>query len=123
MKINFFDSWNKFSQPIREHWEELGHEVRFDPLWDKLYDGDINFFYQADQTVIEALKRPHKGKVYVQCVDVEVWTGFADQIDWNKVDGVIFMAKHIQDKIKPILPPNLKTVLIKPGIDLNKFTL
>lgn len=120
MKIALFDSWNgKFSSYIREHWEKLGHSVRFNPTWEDAVGADVNFFYQADNTLVDGVNKNLTGKVYGQCVDIEVWAGQASAVDWSKVDGCVFMAEHIKKMVDVSCPWKL----IKPGIDLQKFTL
>ena len=118
MKINVFDSWNgKFTSSIVEHWRSLGHEVNFNKEYGP---ADIHFWYQSDNACVEGInKTPNVGKIYVQCVDIEVWGGQADAIPWERVSGVIFMARHIKDMVDVKGTP---TAMIKPGIDLEKFT-
>ncbi len=124
MNIVLFDTWNgKFSTPIREHWEKLGHKVIVNPPYDAMLEADLTFCYQADNCAIEAALKPRKGKLIIQCVDIEVWAGQANAIDWTKVDGCLFMADHIKDLVKiPLQKESFKFGLIKPGIDVNKFT-
>ena len=119
-RIIIFDSWKKFTEPIAEHWKSLGHQVIFNPQWEAMLEADLSFFYQADNTAIEGVTKPHTGRVFIQCVDIEVWAGQASAVDWTKVDGAIFMAKHIKDIVNVGSTP---WKLIKPGIDTNKFTL
>ena len=128
MILNLFDSWNgKFTAPLKTHWENLGHTVRFNPQWEAMEDADINFFYPSDNVIVTASKekKPKKGKVYVACIDIEVWANQTFAIDWDYVDGVTFIAKHIMDMVLPRIQPriSLKTALIKPGIDVEKFSL
>ena len=124
MKICIFDSWNgKFSQAIREHWESLGHEVVFNGQYN--IPADVAFFYQSDNAAQVGVKESLANRIYTQCVDIEVWAGQPFGIDWSKVSGCFFMAQHIKDYVesKAQFPHNFRTALIKPGIDLNKFTL
>jgi hypothetical protein len=120
-KIAVFDSWNgKFCMPIVEHWRALGHEVFFNREWEDMEQADVTFFYQADNNAVGHAGFPRKGKLFVQCVDIEVWAGQADALDWSKVDGAIFMAQHIKDRVHIGDTP---FKIIKPGIDTDKFTL
>jgi len=129
MKILIFDSWKgKFSLPIKEHWESLGHEVLFHPTWDKLPEADLVYFYQADNGLVEfttqeALWGAVKCPVYAGCIDIEVWAGQATAVQWSKVTGVTFIAEHIANMVLPKINPPPKVALIKPGINLDKFTL
>ena len=127
MNITIFDSWNgKFSKDFVDHWKSLGHDVRFNPKWEEAIGADLNFFYQADNGAIEGTKN-HKltGKTFVQCVDIEVWAGQPYAVDWTKVDGVLFMARHIKDEVESHIqfPQNVRKIIIKPGIDTAKWTL
>jgi len=121
MNIALFDSWNgKFSKDIQRHWESLGHNVVTNGKWDILEQSDVNFFYQADNTAVEGTKKPKKGKTFVHCVDIEVWAGQASAVNWENVDGALFMAKHIKDMVNVGTTPSK---VIRPGIDINKWTL
>lgn len=122
MKIQLFDSWGgKFSSDIVEHWKSLGHEVEFNGLkYAPEIPADIAFFYQSDNSTQVGVKESNAKKIFVQCVDIEVWGGQADGIEWSKVNGCIFMAEHIR---KMVDTKGVPTALIKPGIDLTKFTL
>jgi glycosyltransferase involved in cell wall biosynthesis len=123
-RIAIFDSWNgKFSKEIVKHWEK-NHEVKVNPTWEQAEYADIVFFYQADNVAVEGTKN-HKfnGKVFVQCVDIEVWAGQANAVNWYDTDGAIFMAKHIRDMVVPSIRADLPIAIIQPGIDLTKYTL
>ena len=123
MKIALYDTWNrKFTQDFIDHWESMGHEVKFNPEWEQAEYADKVFFYQADNQAIEGTKNHHfNGQVYVQAVDIEVWAGQASAVDWTKVDGAIFMAQHLANMVPT--PSNVKRAIIQPGIDLDKWTL
>jgi len=124
MNIIVFDDWkNKFSGDIIDHWRSLGHQVLFDPQWEAMKEADITFFYQASNTAVEGVQKEHTGKIYVQAVDIEVWAGQATAVDYTKVDGLFFMAKHIQDYVLNQISFSGNTALIKPGIDTKKYTL
>ena len=125
-KIAILDSWNgKFSTPIKEHWESLGHEVIFNPTWDKVSEADLIYYYQSDNGLVEftTKKMPHKGKVYAGCIDIEAWANQPQTVDWSQVDGLTFIAEHIMDMVLSKINPPKKVGLIKPGIDLSKFYL
>jgi hypothetical protein len=120
-KIIIMDSWNqKFSGSIAEHWRSLGHQVIFNPQWEAMQEADLTFFYQADNTAVEGVIKPHTGRVFVQAVDIEAWAGQAASVDWTKVDGALFMAPHIKEMVNVGSTP---WRIIKPGIDTDRFTL
>lgn len=121
-KIIIFDSWNgKFTNSIKEHWLASGHQVLVNPVYEAMTEADITFFYQADNVLVDASTKniPHVGKIYGQCVDIEVWAGQANAVNWSYVDGCLFMAKHIKERVDVSCPWKI----IKPGVDTEKFTL
>lgn len=121
MNIIIFDDWNgKFSNAIGKHWESLGHKVIYNPLWEAMQEADLSFFYQASNTAIEGVIKPHRGIIAVQAVDIEVYAGQANAVDWTKVDKAFCMANHIRNRINF----GGKAVrIIKPGIDTEKYSL
>ena len=122
MKIQLFDAWSgKFSSSIRDHWISLGHEVLFNQQYKLDEPADIAFFYTADNSTQVGVKECNAKKIYVQAVDIEIWGGQPDGIDWSKVEGCVTMAQHTSEMVKT--PPNVKRAIIKPGIDTAKFTL
>ena len=122
MKIEIWDSWNgKFTSSIREHWESLGHQVQFNGLNYKATDpADVAFWYQGDSATQVGVSESNAKRKIVQCVDIEVYANQAQNLPWEKIDGCIFMAKHIREMVDVKGTP---TAMIKPGIDLEKFTL
>jgi hypothetical protein len=125
MRIVVFDDWNKkFSGPIIEHWESLGHTIRFNPTWEQAVGAELNFFYQASNTAVEGTTiKELTGKIFVQCVDIEVFAGQATAVNWEKVSGAIFMAKHIKNIVEHGAKVTCPMKIIRPGIDLTKWTL
>lgn len=125
MNITLFDSWNrKFSGPIIDHWEKLGHNIRFNPTWEQAIGADLNFFYQSDNVAVEATTNKQlTGKTFIQCVDIEVWAGQATAVKWDRVDGAIFMAEHLKKYVENQISFPCPVKLIKPGIALDKWTL
>lgn len=143
MKIALADNnARKFTNDIIEHWERLGHEVRYEPgasehlaqwadvyycdTWDnnvhylwKLYNGD------EDHNRTEGWDNSKKPIVVCRVLDWEAWIGrVRDQriIDW--VDKIIFIAPHIQKRVnREVSIPEEKQQLIRPGVNLEKFTL
>lgn len=120
------DSWNgKFSYQLKEHWEDFGHTVLMNPEWDDTLDSDIIFYYQSDNCLVQGSEMglKHKGKVFAQCVDIEVWAGQPFAVNWNYVDGCFFMAEHIKEYVTQRINFKFDTPVIKPGIDLKKYSL
>jgi len=138
-----YQNSRKFINDIVEHWEK-NHEVRVEPgaseklvQWADIYyidDWDNNIHYLYDlyhgdprqaRSWMTDWDNNKKPLIVVRPLDWSVWIGLMrDQqiIDW--VDKIIFIAKHIQDKVNSevTIPPE-KQALIKPGVNLDKFTL
>ena len=123
MKIALFDSWGqKFTRPLVKHWEDNGHDVKVNPEWEQAEFADKVLFYPCDNVAGEGThNHQFNGEVYIFAVDIEIHAGQQNGIDWSKVTGCITMAKHIDEMVKT--PENVKRAIIRPGINLDKFTL
>ncbi len=124
MKLAIYDSWNKkFSGPIIEHWEKLGHQISYNEKYKLDPPADVAFWYQGDNAAQVGVIESNAFIKYVQCIDIEVFAGQPYAIDWSKVNGILFIADHIRDMVLPKINPPKKVAVIKPGIDLSKFYL
>lgn len=139
MKIGVFDSCSwKFSQCLIDHWKSKGHEVRnevgMNPeilAWSDLtyIDWLDNNFYCAwngkggDHEAPDWKPYPKK-KIVVRGIDIDVWAGrHCDQRIWKYMDDMIIISEPLREKVqREGNPPPGKLHLIKPGVDLNKFT-
>lgn len=106
----------------------MGHQVLFNPEFEDMVDADRVFFYPCDNVIGEASARkyPHKGPVFVNCIDIETWANQHNGVDWSWVDGgLLFISNHIQERVlKDIMPRiSCKTAVISPGVSLDHFTL
>lgn len=142
IKIGVADNNNgKFTTDLVNHWRDIGHEVRFEQgaseyiaQWADVYyidtwDNNIHYIYKLYHGD-EGVSRPadwdnnKKPKIIVRALDWEVWIGFArDQsiIDW--VDQVVVITPHIETELRKYADFKNKITLIKPGVNLDKFTL
>lgn len=142
MKIAVADNCHgKFSKDITDHWISRGHEVRFESgasehltQWADLYyvdfwDNNIHYLWKLynddpDHNRTEDWDNNKKPRIVVRAIDWEVWCGLArDQriIDW--VDDVIVIAPHIETELRKHADFGNKIHLIRPGVNLDKFTL
>jgi glycosyltransferase involved in cell wall biosynthesis len=142
MKIAIADNnGGKFTTDIKEHWEQKGHEVRFESgaseflaQWADVYyvdtwDNNIHYLYKLYHGLQEispdcAWDNAKKPRIIVRALDWEVWIGLVrDQkiIDW--VDNVIVIAPHIDVELRKHAEFGSKIRLIRPGVNLDKFTL
>ena len=140
MKIAISDSCGlKFSQDIMDHWIAKGHEVRYErgaseflAQWADIYyidwvDNNINYLFDIykgkheEHPNWQTYKRP---KFVVRAIDYDIWCGGAknqDLIDF--VDTWICIAPHMEKKLREDADFGDKLHLIRPGVNLEKFTL
>ncbi len=142
MRIAMADNCGgKFSFDIRDHFIAKGHEVRFErgvsehlAQWADLYymdwwDNNIHYLWKLYNGDEDKNRTPDwdnnkKPRVVVRAIDWEVWVGLArDQriIDW--VDDCIVIAPHIEKKLRQDNNWREKITLIRPGVNLERFTL
>lgn len=141
MKIGFSDSCAlKFSSDIKKHWEDRGHEVRYEigasefiAQWADIYycdfsDNNIHYLYKIytgqhpEHPNWKTYKRP---KFVVRAIDWEIFIGYArDQNLVNFVDQWICIAPHLEKKLRSEATYREgKLQLIRPGVNLDKFPL
>ena len=63
-------------------------------------------------------------QVIIRLHSYEALSGYCQQINWEKVHTVIFVAQHIYDILKKqniVFPDLVRTRIIPNGIDTNKF--
>lgn len=146
MKIAIADNnGRKFTEDIEKHWLAKGHEVKFESgaseylaQWADLYyidtwDNNIHYIYKfyhgdPDNNLPADLKQTwdnkKKPRMVVRALDWEVWIGLArDQDIINWVDDVIVIAPHIETELRKHADFGSKIQLIRPGVNLEKFTL
>lgn len=132
MKIAIADNQSlRFDKDLKEHWEKK-HEVRYEPgasehlfQWCDLYyinywDNNIHYLYKWHREHPE-VKKP---KIVCRAIDWEIWTGLVrDQniVDW--VDVAITISDHMYKRLMSEVDFKSKLHLIKPGIDVSKYSL
>ncbi len=136
MKIVIHDNAAfKFSQMIAEHWKKRGHEVvqemganpALGETADLIYIDflDSNFYCYFNGPKGDRNPSYPKKRIAVRAIDIDIWMGrHRDPIIWKYMDDMIVINKFYYDMIqKEGSPPPGKLHLIRPGVDLNKFTL
>ena len=141
MKIAIADSCQlKFCRELKEHWEQKGHEVKYEwggseilAQWADLYyidwfDNNIAYVFNWYQNNPNA-KKP---KFTVRVIDMDFWTrGVRSQEMVNFVDYWICIASHIENLLRrerddisgEVIQWSNKLKLIKPGVNLDTFPL
>lgn len=116
MKIAIFDpNMPKFTEDMVEWWESHGHEVKRSRYYDPelIAWGDVIWFDTCDNNLRcgsypdvndptqdgwDMHKMDLTGKrVICRVIDIEVWYGHQNNLDWNLIDDVIFIAPHIRE--------------------------
>lgn len=139
MKIAMHSSAGlKFMQDIKDHWEGKGHQVFYEPganpalaeECDLTYIDflDNNFYclwngLAGDHEAADWKPYPKK-RVVVRAIDIDIWMGrHRDPRIWSYMDDIIvispFYKRMVQEEGNP---PEGKLHLIRPGVDLTKFT-
>jgi glycosyltransferase involved in cell wall biosynthesis len=135
MKIAIFDHVHKFTKDLIEHWEKSGHEVKKDRYLDpKLVNwADTTFFEFCDisiqrgshkEDVIWNGTQPLDKNIIVRLHDIDAWVGQHKGVYWPWVNHLVFVADHIEEKVKQEItfPDTLKIHNIKHGINLERYT-
>ncbi|MGH2613355.1 MAG: glycosyltransferase [Rhabdochlamydiaceae bacterium] len=144
MKLAVADNnGRKFTNDLINHWEALGHEVHVEPgaseklaQWADIYycdiwDNNIHYLYglyNGDPGNSRAWMKDwdNNKKPFIVCrlLDWEVFLGLArDQAMINWVNKAICIAPHIEQKLRAENDWGDKLKLIRPGVNLEKFTL
>src|SRR3990167_5419666 len=135
-KIWVFDNCSfKFSQMIINHWREKGHDVRqemgsnpqacdSDLIYIDWLDQNFYYFYNGPEGNRSQPSYPKK-RIAVRMIDIDYFQGrHTDPEIWKYLDDMIVISKFIYDKVVEETSPysDGKLHLIKPGVDLEKFT-
>jgi glycosyltransferase involved in cell wall biosynthesis len=132
MKIAVFDTNQfKFTQEAIDHWVGQGHEVHqlytchppvlewADVLWFDCIDGNLTWATSAEGAPMIKGK-----KIIARGIDIDVWAGHFQAVNFDLVDHLIFIAPHIKDYFfsRRTVPDKVKVHLIPCGVNTDKFT-
>ncbi len=140
MKIAVADNNNgKFTTDLMDYWKLQGHEVRFErgaseflAQWADIYyidtwDNNAHYLYKLYHGQHDDMPKDwdntKKPRIVVRVLDWEVWCGQVrsqEMVDW--VDNIIFIVPHIQKRVATEVNLKGKDILIRPGVNLEKFT-
>ena len=128
----------KFSQMIISHWRSRGHDVRFemganpeafsswaDLIYIDFIDGNFYSYYNGMNGDRSQPPFPKK-RIAVRGIDIDIWQGrHRDPDIWSYLDDFIVINQFYFDLVRNETSPysDSKLHLIKPGVDLGKFTL
>ena len=128
MKILIVDPWKeKFTKSIREHWTAQGHDVTTSIWWgpDLVSASDVCYFYAVENNLKRASneqEKPPNTRIIAEAVDADIYGGHWRKVNWDWVDGLVCMSKHMHDFMKPKLPDTLPVHHVPGGVDLDKWT-
>lgn len=121
----------KFTRDMMEHWRAQGHEVNFRHTLHlpHIEQADVLWFDCLDNNLVQATRKYpaliRDKFVVVRAIDIDVWAGHFNNVDWLYVDELIFIADHVrahfQSKASPPLHVGIHT--IPCGVSVEKFTL
>lgn len=129
----------KFTKDLMDHWIAKGHDVRYErgsseflAQWADMYYVDTwdnnavylyNLYHGLHDEMPADWDNTKKPTIVVRALDWEVWLGKArDQqvIDW--IDKIICIAPHIEKELNTYANFSDKLRLIRPGVNLERFT-
>ncbi len=84
---------------------------------------DIAWFEWCDQLVIEATKLPKTCRIICRLHSYEAFTEMPSQVDWSKVDHLLFVNKSVDELFRQQISARINTSVIHNGVDLNKFVM
>ena len=126
MKILLFDQNGfKFTQDMIDYWRSQGHEVdasvNYDPS--KVAWADLVWFDCLDNNVVVATSDDTlKGKkVVVRAIDIEVWCGIWNGVNFDYITDLIFTCPHIRKLVTKELPYT-QVHIIPLGVNVGRFS-
>ena len=143
VKILIVDYTMKFMKDLEEHWRLKGHEVQKDRYMDprKINWADTIFFDFCDMSGQrsshpedplwhlpeneEKYQQPLNKNIIIRIHDLDAWVGQHGGVNWQWVNHLVFVAKHIKEKVESELKDRLSNTqihLIKHGVNLDRFS-
>jgi glycosyltransferase involved in cell wall biosynthesis len=129
----FHDGGSKFWMPLRDYWENLGHEVRSHAnysVW-RNWEPDLILFEFCNNNVVGYTNKwvdiyGKAPKVVVRCHGVGVRLNVYKNVNFDYVDDVIFVSDWLKRQTDHWNLNHFNTVpkhVVYNGVNLNKFTL
>lgn len=95
-----------------------------DEFYQAYHDTDIAWVEWCDQLAANATVSPKLSKIVVRLHSYEMFTPMPGQLDWNKVDKLVFVNPVVRDYClqKFRIRPDITTVIFN-GVDTEKYTI
>ncbi|MDD2889881.1 MAG: glycosyltransferase family 4 protein [bacterium] len=93
-------------------------------LYDIMQWSDVSWFEWCKPILAYVTQRPKICKIICRLHSYEMYTGTPSMVRWGGVDRLIFVANHIKEKTKrlvPFLEEKVETVVIPNGVDVDNF--
>lgn len=84
---------------------------------------DVAWFEWCDQLLIAATTLPKSCKIICRLHSYEAFTEMPSQVDWSKVDQVIFVNKSVREIVGHRLPATVPATIIYNGVQMERFAL
>lgn len=84
---------------------------------------DVSWFEWCDHLLIHASKLDKRCRMICRLHSYESMTNLPSQVNWSKVDDLVFVAPHIRDILKlqiPDIEDKVSTHVIPNGVDMDK---
>lgn len=82
---------------------------------------DIAWFEWCDDFLAMATKMTKQCRIVCRLHSYEAFTNNPEQVDWSKVDGLMFVNDSVRELLSGRIPSTLRTAIIPNGVDLEKF--
>lgn len=124
MKIIAFDKVGSFSGPVLALFREWGWTVHQLSSYQgqPLAEYDLIFCEWCDDIAAVVSRQKFKGKLIIRLRSYEAFTLFPAQVDWNRVDSLIFVSNHVRDFVLGKFNIKCPNFVIPNGIDIEGFS-
>ena len=114
------ESGDTFIEPIMAR---LPYETAKLMSWPPPEIPDLLWIEWCDTAAVNITKMPRFAPTIVRLHSYEAFVGWPGQVDWRKVDALVFVAEHVRDWVKEAhgIPDDVRTVIIPNGLDFERF--
>lgn len=82
---------------------------------------DIAWFEWCDHLLATATKLPKRCTIVCRLHSYEAFTDMPEQVDWTRVDHLVYVNQSVRDIIGARIPATVPTSVIHNGVDINRF--
>jgi len=128
MRIACFASQATFIKDVMDDFA-TNSEVRYfkgetvDQMRELMEWADIAWFEWCDSFLIEATKLSKTCKIICRLHSYEAFTDMPSQVDWSKVDHLVFVNQSVQEIFRQQVKVEIPTSVIYNGVNLNRYCI